>query len=720
MTAEAVGFFTHGMRAIRTAVLPGALLAVYVVLALSSVATKSPTYDEPLHLTGGYSALAFNDYRLNPENGSLPQRWAALPLLWMKPHFPSHDEDLWRQSELTPISYAFFYKSGNDPERMLFAGRVMMSLLAAGLGVLIYAWSRRLHGPAGGLLSLSLFTFCPTMLAHGPLVTSDVAAAAFFVASLWSFWAMLHRVSWRTVLVAALALAGVCLSKFSAVLMFPMGGLLLIVRLAGRRPLVVNLQTAKVVTPPGQQATWIGGAILVQLLLVWMLIWGWFGWRYSMFAEVSPGTAAMLPWETLLPKAGMTREIIEFAREVKLLPEAFLYGFSFVLAFSKSRPAFLNGEFGIDGWTSFFPYCWLVKTPLPVMAVVVFAAAAGWRAALKKAYVMPGPQEAKARSERRSASPTNPREGSALSQLAPGLYDRAPLIVLLVVYWAFALNSHLNIGQRHILPTYPPLYILAGSAASWLVGFNRQTSQRFPDEAPLARWGMPLALMASLLLFVSETCLTWPNYLSYFNSLAGGSRQGYRHLVDSSLDWGQDLPALRQWLDQNGDLKSTQPVYLAYMGTASPEWYGIQATLLPCHFERWTPAIPHALQPGIYCISATMLQGVYLNYPGPWTRIHEQAYQEVTAQIQTFRDAANDQVQLDRLMEQTGKAFWGETFQLYEQLRFSRLCSLLRKREPLAEAGYSILIYQVTASDLAAAFAERPPELVTPSGAFAN
>src|SRR5439155_13724202 len=122
----------------------------------------------------------------------------------------------------------------------------------------------------------------------------------------------------------------------------------------------------------------------------------------------------------------------------------------------------------------------------------------------------------------------------------------APLLVLLGVYWAAALVSHLNIGHRHLLPIYPPLFILAGGA--------------------LPRLRVPLAALA-----VAEGLLAWPHYLAYFNPIAGGARNGYRHLVDSSLDWGQDLPGLQRH----------HPAYLAYFGTGSPRYYGIVASLLP-------------------------------------------------------------------------------------------------------------------------------------------
>jgi len=91
-----------------------------------------------------------------------------------------------------------------------------------------------------------------------------------------------------------------------------------------------------------------------------------------------------------------------------------------------------------------------------------------------------------------------------------------------------------------------------------------------------------------------------PDYLAYFNGLSGGAGTGYRKLVDSNLDWGQDLPRLADWLAARG----TNRVALAYYGTAPAAAYGIDAVDLR---RAAQPA-----QPRFAAISATLLQGVSL------------------------------------------------------------------------------------------------------------
>src|SRR5436305_14413767 len=66
------------------------LAALHAVLAITAAMEKSPTFDEPTHLTAGYSYWLKNDYRLDPENGNLPARWAAIPLVLSRPIFLDH------------------------------------------------------------------------------------------------------------------------------------------------------------------------------------------------------------------------------------------------------------------------------------------------------------------------------------------------------------------------------------------------------------------------------------------------------------------------------------------------------------------------------------------------------------------------------------------------------------------------------------------------------
>ena len=106
------------------------LLATHVWLAVSATIGLGVTADETAHLTAGYSYWRFNDYRLQPENGNLPQRWAALPLLPQHPKLePDQQPDAWRRSHVWLISQRFFFEAGNSIDFLLLTAHSAMVLL---------------------------------------------------------------------------------------------------------------------------------------------------------------------------------------------------------------------------------------------------------------------------------------------------------------------------------------------------------------------------------------------------------------------------------------------------------------------------------------------------------------------------------------------------------------------------------------------------------------
>jgi len=191
-----------------------------------------------------------------------------------------------------------------------------------------------------------------------------------------------------------------------------------------------------------------------------------------------------------------------------------------------------------------------------------------------------------------------------------------------------------------------------------------------------------------------------PHYLAYFNRAFGGPENGWRHLADSSLDWGQDLPGLGEWLRTNA---GQERVFLSYFGTGEPDYYRINATRMPFFnlFQKLNPWYePHA---GLYCVGATMLQQVYSPFRGPWTPAWEKEYQEGRAKEALFREYwSNPAVRAD-LARLGAAAAFEETWRRYDQLRFARLCYCLRVRRPVASIGHSIFIYRLDEADVTAA-----------------
>ncbi len=268
------------------------------------------------------------------------------------------------------------------------------------------------------------------------------------------------------------------------------------------------------------------------------------------------------------------------------------------------------------------------------------------------------------------------------------------------------------------------MFILAGGTGVWMRraltpepasdavrrdGPRGKRKQQARPVPPSKRhtWVRAGAIAAGVLVIWQgiESIRIRPHYLAYFNQMAGGPEQGYKRLVDSSLDWGQDLPSLKAWLDEHAPAgPSRPPVYLSYFGTSSPAHFGIDATLL----ESYLPipsGRPADLKPGFYCVSATMLQGVYLAVNGPWSSKSEETYRMV-ASLAAARAAARTDQEQARLEAAAGNSrpqFWDTAVRLHDELRTARLMAYLRQRPPIASAGHSILIYRLDQAMLDAA-----------------
>ena len=100
-----------------------AFLALHWLLGTTALRDKSTTCDEIVHLVAGCAYWLQNDYRLQPENGNLPQRWHALPMILTGAKLPAAGDPDWKTSEVWRLGRSFFYDVGNDADTMLARGR---------------------------------------------------------------------------------------------------------------------------------------------------------------------------------------------------------------------------------------------------------------------------------------------------------------------------------------------------------------------------------------------------------------------------------------------------------------------------------------------------------------------------------------------------------------------------------------------------------------------
>jgi len=598
---------------------------VFLALTVGSFTQKSATWDEPFPVTGGYAALKYGDYRWSADHPPLLKMWCALPLLAMpgvrfevgaSPITNSVDWMFFRQMR---DAAEFLYKQ-NDTERILYPARFMIALLGVLLGVLVFCWAYELFGFWPAVAALALYTVEPNLLAHAGLATTDFGIACFLFGAVYFLWRTTRKLTVWNVVGLSLFVALAAVSKFSAILLAPILGLLLLLRSWKKLPLLALLA-----------------------VVAYGAVWAVYGFRYPASARF--GDRIRLQHEAYIrQRIPTTATILTVADNHRLLPNACIQGFLFNQAQMQQRSAFLAGRYSAKGWWYFFPVAFLIKTPIPLL--VLFLAGLGlcvWRY----------------------------REW-----LADGLF----LLLPPAVFMGAAMLTRINIGLRHVLPVYPFVILLAAYAAARL-------------EIPFRR----IAVCVLIVIATAESLIVFPDYLAYFNFLVGGSRHGYKYLVDSNLDWGQDLKGLKRWLDRQ---QTSAPVYLSYFGTAQPSYYRIEAKRLPGYHDFFGGAELMPLRGGIYCISATMLQCVYTPYPGVWSEDYEKLYQQTFQNVAIFERAQADPAARERLLREHGVPFWNQQFEAFNQLRFARLCAWLRRRAPDDQVGHSILIYRLTDHDL--------------------
>jgi len=513
--------------------LPGLLvpaLVFFVAASFVAMVQDSVVYDEVVHLPSGYTYLTTGDFRLNPEHPPLIKSLAAIPLVFLKPRWPSNS-DAWTKGDEWAFGFLFMYHSGNNPDRLLFWGRAAMLIWPLLLIVAVTAVARELFGPRGGLIALVLTAFNPTLL----------------FLTLTAFWKLGRTGSWTWAAASGLLLGGALAAKFNAVLFLPPIAMILA---------VAGLRSRSGAAPPAAPRfrRMLRGAGLAALVLVLTMSvpWAAYGFRFS----GGPPVDAMGVWSPEYLRGSMVGRVVTLARTCRLMPEDYLYGFSYVHQSTQGRLAYAMGQYTNRGWWWYFPFCFLVKTPLPAVLLM------GWGV------------------------------WTTLRRFRHGPVPESFLVVPVIFYWVLAIGSGINIGVRHLMPVLPLMAVLAGGV-----------------DLPAGRW-WSRGVLAALGLTVAGCAVAAPHYLSYFNLPSRMLGEPHELLVDSNLDWGQDLKRLKSYMEENrlGTIK------LAYFGAASPRQLNLVHEVLPSgglyrEFEPEWKAVKSLRAGDLIAVSATVLSG---------------------------------------------------------------------------------------------------------------
>lgn len=531
-------------------IVAGLLLFIFLI-TLFSVKDDSLTMDELAHLPAGYSYLTQKDMRLNPEHPPLVKDLAAIPLLFIKNiNFPleikSWKEDINGQWD---FGNNFLFKSGNPADKMIFWGRIPMILILLLLGFYIFKMSKELFNKKAGLLALFLFSFSPTLLAHGRLVTTDVGAAFGVILGTYYFLKALKNSTYKNILLAGLAFGIAELLKFSLILLAPLfvflGAIYWLIK-SGKLKNILKVLT---------------GVFTIGFLLIG-IVYQYHVWNYPLEKQVRD-TETTLSSFKIRPAA----DLLVWMADKPVLRSYAQYGLGLAMVFQRAtggNTTYFLGEISATSWKKYFPIAYFLKEPLAFHILTL----------ISLLFIL--------------KQINKPFSKNTLNWLKLHFSEFA-MLSFIALYWFTSLKSNLNIGVRHLLPVFPFTIILVSGrmTINWL-------------KAPFLKFKY-LALAALLIWQAISVIKAYPSFLAYFNESIGGSKNGYKYIVDSNLDWGQDLKRLKKWIDDN----NVDKIYLDYFGGADTAYY-----LKEKYASWWGDRNPAELPKGSYlAVSSTLLQG---------------------------------------------------------------------------------------------------------------
>lgn len=614
------------LRRLITALAVTALLALHLALAERSLIQENPTVDEVVHLPAGVTYWQKGTFRLYHQNPPLIKLTAALPVVWAGPETAlAYEQRSWTAPDSSPptFSQTFAYLNHDRYFELFRLARMVMPLFSVVGGLAVFAWSRRLYGTGGGLLSLCLWVFCPNILAHCRLITTDVGSTAIGVEATFTFWLYLRNPSWLRAAAAGVCLGLAQLTKFSMLLLYALWPFFWLVRLV----LPPHTQLLRRVSI-GIRHGLLTAAMSILTIDACYLFEG-VGIPLGRF-EFASGTLTR-PVAGGIRKPPATQNSLYAAvwpfRENRFrgtmlarlpvpLPEHYMLGFDeqkveadgllnclvrayqalqsgdFELARREAGSAdesvvgytvYLDGEMRHSGWWYYYFCTLLYKVPEGTWLLVLLSL------------------------------------GCLLDQrrTAAAWADEICLwTVPVVVLFTMSFLTDINIGLRYVLSIAPYVFIVTGKVVPWMEG---STGLRRQIRRCVVAWSLGLTVIATFSIH--------PHYLAYFNWASGGPDQEPARLIDSNLDWGQDLVGLRQWCRKN---IPNEPIGLAYFGQINPSIFTLRGDrfdwFLPPVAPGSTTPMPrkaglpsprlvgpaNRLTPGYYAVSATLRHGL------PW------------------------------------------------------------------------------------------------------
>ncbi|MFH0969769.1 MAG: phospholipid carrier-dependent glycosyltransferase, partial [Patescibacteria group bacterium] len=528
------------------------------------------TSDEVSHIPSGYYYLRTGRYMINPEHPPVVKDISALPLLVLNPTLPQIFSESNLQPDFTRKEYpyesfdfskeletsndqwdwgrVFLFNPQNNPDAITFWSRLSVIFFNSLFLFVLYWLVSRIWGKNSALIGLFLVAFSPFSIAHGSLVTMDFMSAILQITAIASFALYLKKYiegeksSWNFI-VSVLLLALALLTKFSSVIIIP------VMFLGGGVYVIYKKRSFKDTL---KYILWMFAFGILTLIVISLFYF--FHVRNMSGEEVITQIHYNYPKE--FPQFGVG--ILSFLAMLGPLGRAITeYFVGVMMVFSRMSDAlqfiyFLGNTYRSEGaGPLYFPILYFFKIPIGLIILNVIAAITA--------------------SFRLFFSRDSLKEKFDLLFINPFSFI---LFTFAYLYMLLSLSSNLQIGLRHIFPVIVAVSLLTGRELikNWNEKFFSLIKNKY------------IFSLASLSI-LATVFISFPNYLPYYNLLAGGTNNGYKIATDSNYDWGgQDVKKLAEWVKDNNISKIYCHIFTNvpleyYLGDAykeyNIEWNGI-------------------------------------------------------------------------------------------------------------------------------------------------
>ena len=490
------------------------------------------TSDEVSHIPAGFYYLKTKKYFINAEHPPLIKDIAALPLLFFNFKLPPISLEKEYENIQWEFGSDFLFGQKNNPDLIAFISRTTVLFLNTFLVFLLYFLIKKIFNPLASLVFLFLILFSPNFIAHSGLVVFDVPLSLFSLLALLLFCLFLKNFSenknWEKPFLGAIFFTSLSLlTKFQGIFLFLsliLGSFLYFI--ISKRELFLKYLSL----------------FFYFCLIILFFIGSFYGWHTIEMTVEGLKHQLSYSYPSEFPQIGKKILFSFLNLNIFIINGLIEYLIGVLMMISRVQGAwqstyFLGRVYGSEGaGPLYFPILFLTKETIPFLILFFLTLFFSLFSFF-----------------------FNPKE--KLKELSKNPFFFV-FLSFIIIYLAFSIPMRLNIGIRHIFPLTFLAYFLVSLKISHLKEENFFIFKKNFNY-------FSIFLLGAFFILISFF-LTWPYFLSYYNLLAGGTKNGYQIATDSNYDWaGQDLKRLAKWVKENKISK----IYLHIFSNVRLDYY---------------------------------------------------------------------------------------------------------------------------------------------------